>query len=386
VGDIGYDLAVKIRRVSCVSCGVMVLFALLALALTSPQDAGPVVRPLAVVETTPVPHDGDSADDPAVWIHPSDPGKSLVLGTDKHGGLITYEMDGRQLQVVSDGARPDNVDVVYDFPTGGGGHADLAIAGCRDSKAPGLKVWRIDAETRRLSDVTAGGIIPVFGHTEPYGSCVYHSRKSGTFYAFVNNKNGGQEQYELTAAPGDKVSGTKVREFKLESITEGTVCDDEAGALYVAEERVGIWRFSAEPDGGGGGGGAGAGAGKLVARVGEHGLAADVEGLTLYCAAGGKGYLIASSQGNSTFKVYARDGDNAFVCTIDPRGGAIDDVSDTDGIAVTNRPTSASFPKGFLVVQDGSKKGGRQNFKLYRWEDIAGERLIVDPAWDPRGR
>ncbi|MDB5320300.1 MAG: phy [Phycisphaerales bacterium] len=358
----------------------MVVFGLLAFALAaprgSPADGGPVVTPLAIVETTPVPHEGDSADDPAIWVHPTDPGKSLILGTDKQGGLISYGMDGRQVQIVSDGARPNNVDVVYDFPLGAG-RADLAVAGCRDSKSLGLKVWRIDAETRRLGDVTAGGFIPVFGHSEPYGSCVYHSRKSGKFYAFVNNKNGAQEQYELTAA-GDTIAGTKVRAFKLKSITEGTVCDDEAGALYVAEERVGIWRFSAEPDGGS--------AGKLIAKVGEHGLAADVEGLTLYCAAGGKGYLIASSQGNNTFKVYAREGDNGFVCTIDPRGGAIDDVSDTDGIAVTNRPTSTAFPKGFLIVQDGSKKGGHQNFKLYRWEDIAGDRLWIDTSEDPRRR
>lgn len=115
-----------------------------------------------------------------------------------------------------------------------------------------------------------------------------------------------------------------------------------------------------------------------MARAGRHGLTADVEGLTLYCAGGGKGYLIASSQGSDTFNVYAREGDNRYVLTIDPKAGRIDDVSDTDGIAVTNRPTSRQFPAGVLVVQDGHNTGGNQNFKLYDWRDIAGKWLLVD--------
>jgi 3-phytase len=350
----------------------------LALAAARAVDDGPepVVRPAAVAQTAPVPHGGDSADDPAVWLHPTDAPRSLILGTDKNGGLISYDLDGRQLQVASDGARPNNVDVIYDFPLGGV-KADLAVADCRGAGSVGLKVWRIDPATRGLADVTAGGAIPVFGGGEPYGTGVYRSRKTGKFYVFVNDKLGRPEQYKLTDAGGGTVTATKVRSFKVASTTEGCVADDEFGFVYVAEEAVGIWKFPAEPDGGD--------KGTLIARVGAHGLAADVEGLTLYCAAGGKGYLIASSQGTNTFKVYAREGDNAFVCTIDPKpGGDIDDVSDTDGIAVTNRPTSAKFPQGFLIVQDGSNRGGNQNFKLYRWEDIAGANLIVDTKCDPR--
>lgn len=339
------------------------------------KDAEPVVRPLAVLQTTPVPHGGDSADDPAIWIHPAEPEKSLVLGTDKNGGLIVYGMDGHPLQTVSGGCRPDNVDVLYGFPLGGK-KVDLALAGCRAVGSLGLKVWRIDADTRRLSDVTAGGSIAVFGHTEPYGTGVYHSAKTGKFYAFVNNKHGHQEQYELQADESGQIAGRRVRAFRVASMTEGCVCDDEAGFVYIAEERRGIWKFPAEPDGGD--------KGTLIAKVGEHGLHADVEGLTLYCAAGGKGYLIASSQGNNTFKVYTREGENTFVCTIDPKEGAIDDVSDTDGIAVTNQPTSPMFSRGLFIVQDGSNKGGKQNFKMYRWEDIAGDRLIIDSGQAPK--
>lgn len=40
-------------------------------------------------------------------------------------------------------------------------------------------------------------------------------------------------------------------------------------------------------------------------------------------------------------------------------------MNETDGIDVTNRPTSPQFPKGFFIVQDGGNAGGNQNFKLY---------------------
>src|SRR5439155_23625819 len=56
----------------------------------------------------------------------------------------------------------------------------------------------------------------------------------------------------------------------------------------------------------------------------------------------------------------------------------------TDGIAVTNRPLSSRFPYGLFVAQDGHNAPLNQNFKLYGWEDIAGQRLLVDTHWSPR--
>ncbi len=335
------------------------------------------MTPEAKAQTEPVPNGGDAADDPAIWLHPTDPAKSLIIGTDKRGGLHVYDMEGKDLQLVSDGCRPDNVDVLQGFRLGDR-VVDLAVASVRAPKSAGVKVWRIDPATRRLTDVTAGGALPVFGGAEPYGVCSYRSAKTGKGYFFVNDKAGRIEQHELRDAGAGKVKAVKVRQLKLGSVTEGCVADDELGWVYFAEEAVGIWRFAAEPDGGV--------EAKRVAKVGEHGLTADVEGLTLYCASGGKGYLIASSQGSNTFLVYTRQDNNRYLLTIDPKAGRIDDVSDTDGIAVTNRPTSGQFPAGFLIVQDGSNAGGKQNFKLYDWRDIARERLLIDTKPAPRGR
>src|SRR5262245_7823163 len=77
------------------------------------------VQPEARAQTAPVPHKKDAADDPAIWIHPQNPDLSLILGTDKQGGLHAYNMDGTPHAMVSDGSKPNNVDLIYNFKLGG---------------------------------------------------------------------------------------------------------------------------------------------------------------------------------------------------------------------------------------------------------------------------
>jgi 3-phytase len=341
-----------------------------AFAIASPaRDDAPRATPKAILETEPVPSQGDAADDPAIWIHPRDPRQSLVLGTDKKGGLNVFDLEGRRIQLVSDSSRPNNVDVLYGFPLEGR-TVDLVVAGTRSRSRPGIAFWQIDPDSRRLSEVGAVPAFNVFDGAEPYGSCVYKSPRDHAFYVFVTSKDGAVEQYRLDADGRASIQATRVRTLRVDSTAEGCVADFDLGRLYVAEEDVGIWGFGAEPDSGT--------SRTLVARVGEHGLAADVEGLTIYYASGSKGYLIASSQGSNTFQVYQRDGSNSFVLTIDPAAGSIGDIGESDGIDVTNVATSSRFPHGLFVCQDGRARNGRQNFKFFSWKDIAGDRLIVD--------
>ena len=69
---------------------------------------------VATLETEPVPSSGDAADDPAIWIHPTDPLLSTILGTDKLLGLAVYDLSGQQIQFIPDG-NLNNVDLRYDF-------------------------------------------------------------------------------------------------------------------------------------------------------------------------------------------------------------------------------------------------------------------------------
>ena len=47
-------------------------------------------------------------------------------------------------------------------------------------------------------------------------------------------------------------------------------------------------------------------------EIGTH-LTADVEGLTIYYSGDSTGYLIASSQGDNTYAVYKREGENSYI-------------------------------------------------------------------------
>ena len=342
----------------------MVLVTLLAVhGVAAPSAAAGGGTVTATVETQPVGHSGDAADDPAVWVHPTDPARSAIIGTDKQGGLYVYDMAGTQLQYLPAGA-VNNVDVRSVADAGrafllGGQPISLVVTGNRTSNSIGI--YSMDAGTRQLQDVSARSIQP--GITI-YGSCLYRSAASGMFYAFVTSKAGQVEQWELTDNGAGKIDASLVRSFTLASQTEGCVADDELGNLYIGEEAVGIWKFGAEPSSGT--------TGSLVARVSPAGpLVGQVEGLTLTYGPGGTGYLIAVSQSTSTYVVYTRDRANSLVTSFTIAGnGGIDGTQLTDGIDVSTTPLGPGFASGVFVAQDG-ENDGHQNFKLVPYEQIS---------------
>lgn len=343
------------------------------------DEHGLVLRPVAVASTEPVETEGDAADDAAVYVHPYAPERSLILGTNKKAGLLVFDLSGRRMQSVSETSRPNNVDVMYAVPDGRGGRFDLAVAGAREEGRLGLRYWRIDPFSGRLTDVTHGEVDVVLGGDEPYGSCAYRSARDDRRYVFVNGKSGRIEQRELVVHPDGTVSSVLRRVLALPSQVEGMVADDELGLLYVAEEAVGVWRFEAEPRGGE--------AGTLVARVGEHGLTADVEGLTIYRGAGGSGFLIVSSQGSNDFKVYDRRPPHRFLATLRPTPTErFPAPRDTDGVVAESAPLGTRFPRGVLVVQDGAEPPRTQDFKIYDWADLAGGLPPLRQATSPRLR
>ncbi|HEX6398480.1 MAG TPA: phytase, partial [Steroidobacteraceae bacterium] len=274
-----------------------------ALKLKSATGSEPrkVPSPKAVVvvpdvETVPVEDFGDAADDIAIWAHPKDPNLGLVIGTNKKRGLDVYDLKGKRIQVLEDG-RVNNVDLREGFRLDG---RDVALVAVSNRTYKSLGLYRVDAQARRLINV-AEGVIEV-GLGDPYGLCMYRSAKSGETYVFVNDSDGRFKQFKLLAT-ANKVRAELVREFALESQTEGCVADDANGALYLGEEDVGLWRYSAEPDGGT--------ARTSIDTTAEGGhLTADVEGMGLYLQADGKGWLVVSSQGSNDYAVYRREGAN----------------------------------------------------------------------------
>ncbi|UKK83137.1 phytase [Sphingopyxis sp. BSN-002] len=330
-----------------------------------PAVPAPETMPLArpTVETTPVETGGDAADDPAIWINPADPAQSVVIGTQKQSGLYVYDLEGKVLQFLPDG-RMNNVDLRNGFRLGG---RDVTLVTASNRTTKGISIYALDPATRKLTDVADG--LQDTGLKDPYGLCMYRSAKTKKTYVFVNQTDGKMRQWELVATPAGKVRAKLMRDLPFATQVEGCVADDETGMLYTGEEDVGIWREGAEPRGGP--------ARTMLAKVTDNpALKDDMEGIGLFAMDGGKGYLVVSSQGNDSYAVFRREGDNAYVGSF--RIGAdmaagIDGVSETDGLDVSSMAAGPNFPHGLMVAQDGRNVSPpeHQNFKLVPWERVA---------------
>ena len=329
----------------------------------------------AVLETEPVDASDDTADDPCVWVHPTDPSLSIIIGTDKdeHSpGLRVYDLSGSQIYE-TEKEKANNVDIRYGMQLGGE-QVDIVTAGLRVSNS--LGIYKVNSENRSLDPVSARQIILGI---EVYGSCMYKDVKTNTIYVIVNDKEGNAEQYRLFDNGSGSVDASLVRTLKLPGQLEGCVADDILGYIYIGEEEHGIWKFDADPDG--------SINGILIDSIGPH-LAADVEGLTIYYSGDSAGYLIASSQGDNSYAVYSREGENNFIGRFSIVDGQnIDGTSGTDGIDVCNMNLGGKFSSGIFVAQDDINDNGNQNFKIVLWNHISSTfvpHLSINNTWDLR--
>lgn len=314
----------------------------------------PVVGIASQVETVPVASSGDAADDPANWVHPTNPRLSTVIGNDKGGALEVYDLSGARLQrIAAGGAFFGNVDVRGNLVAVGGN---------------GIRVFSVNPSTRVLVPATelATGI-----KTSGEGLCLYDPGSVGVgggLYAFTITRDKGRvREYALTDEDGDgKLTGEIVRDFTLGSEAEGCVANDATGDLFISEEDVAVWRY-----------GAGPAAGTSRTRVAAVGgvLPADAEGLAL---AGG--LLLVSAQNvaaplQNVISVYRSSAPYGHVGRVRVVAGASsDDCDRTDGIAAYTGNLGPAFPDGLLVCQDGSNDApgtnGRQNFKFASLEPV----------------
>jgi 3-phytase len=339
---------------------------LLAAACSTP-DSDPAIK--HVLETAPVAEDPD---DPAIWIHPSDPGRSLILGTNKTpapgGALVVFGMDGKARQTVSGIDRPNNVDVEYGLlldshPT------DIAVLTERLQRR--LRVFRIAADGSGLTDI---GGPPVFEGQQgeqaaPMGVALYRRPRDGAIFAIVGRKEGPRQgylwQYRLEDDGTGKVKATKVRGFGAfsgDGEIEAIAVDDALGYVYYADEGDGIHKWHADPDH--------PDAARELAHFGRTGFREDREGIAIYARADGTGYIVCTDQidGNSRYLLFRREGapgnphDHDEVVKV-VAGGA----DSTDGIEVTSASLGPRFPNGALIAMNA----GARNFLIYSWGDIA---------------
>ena len=308
-------------------------------------------------------------DDPAIWMHPSDPSKSLVIGTDKDslGALYVFNLEGKVIDsLVRKGIqRPNNVDVGYGLALADG-LTDFAVTGERLTSR--LRFFSLpDMQELNL------GRFEIFQGEEGseyrdlMGVALYKSPKTGKQYVIAGRKNGPTDgtylwQYEITAA-ADDIQLELVRKFGQYSgkkEIEAIAVDAALGYIYYSDEGVGVRKYAAEPDMGN----------EELALFATEGFADDHEGISIYEVDDSSGYLLVSDQQANLFHVFPREGspENPHAHPLITK--ILLSTNQSDGSEVSSRSFGPKFPRGIFIAMSDNK-----TFHFYRWEDVAGKQL-----------
>jgi len=326
-----------------------------------------IIKPLYTTE--PVEFD---TDDPAIWVNKQDPSQSLVIGTDKdeNGGLYVYDLKGKIIKdkVVKGIKRPNNVDIAYGLKLGG---KSVDIAVLTERMTHKIRIYSLPD----MKPLDNGGIEVYVGETnEMYrdlmGTALY-TTPTGQIHAIVGRKTGPTNgtylwQYLLEDNGQGKVKATVVRKFGNYSgkkEIEAIAVDNELGYIYYSDEQFGVRKYYADPVKGN----------KELALFAKEGYTEDHEGISIYKTSDTTGYILVSDQSANQFKVYSREGgknpnDHPLITSIRTS------TNQSDGSDIVSVPLNGDFKHGLFVAMSDNK-----TFQFYRWEDLAGTKLKVNP-------
>lgn len=348
----------------------IIMIAIIGITCTSnnQNDNAAMGKLIPIVITQPATHD---TDDPAIWIHPTDPSQSLVIGTDKDvdGALYVYDLEGRIVEekVVRNLKRPNNVDVEYGLILNGN-PVDIAVTTERYENR--IRIFSVPD----MKAVDKGGI-PVFeGETQrdPMGIALYKRPSDGAIFAIVGRKEGPTDgnylwQYLLEDDGSGNVKATKIREFGIwsgQKEIEAIAVDDRLGYVYYSDEGVGVRKYFADPDN--------KRAAQELTLFGNEGFTQDHEGICIYEVDDSTGYILVSDQQANEFHIFTREGDSG-----NPHAHQLVKIikvstNESDGSEVTSLALNEKFPQGLFVAMSDNK-----TFHYYSWVDIAGSDLKV---------
>lgn len=329
------------------------------------EPAANAIKPRVITE--PTRHD---TDDPALWINPQDPAKSLIVGTDKDtdGALYVFDLDGKIVNRVGDLKRPNNVDIAYGFKFRGQ-PIDIAVTTEREMQR--LRIFRLPD----MACIDQGDLIVFDGdqHRSPMGIALYRRSHDGAMFAFVSGKSGPAVgyigQYLLTDDETGKLTIKLVRQFGAYSgkkEIEAIAVDAELGYVYYSDEQYGVRKYQADPDA--------PDADEELALFGTSGFAGDHEGISIYKINDGTGYILVSDQQANQFRIYKREGEpgqphvHPLVKTVPVS------AIESDGSEITSTVLDPRFPSGLFIAMSNGRV-----FHYYSWDDLAGTDLKKAP-------
>lgn len=329
-----------------------------ALSISCSDKLAPVkpnaLKPIAITE--PAPHD---TDDPAIWIHPTDASKSLIIGTDKdtEGGLYVYNLEGKIVNKVLGIKRPNNVDIAYGLMINGK-KTDIAVTTEREMNS--IRIFSLPD----MKPLDNGGI-PVFeGEVErdPMGVSLYTRPSDKAIFAIVGRKTGPTAtylwQYKLTDNSGI-VKAELVRKFGKFSgkkEIEAIAVDNELGYVYCSDEQSGMRKYVADPD---------AKNNNELAFFGQNDFKDDNEGIAIYKKTATTGYILVSNQQDNTFNVYPREGANGNPNEYPLLAVIPTSTVECDGADVTNVNLNSQYKNGMFVAMSNG-----MTFHFYDWNQI----------------
>ncbi|UAB79724.1 phytase [Erythrobacter sp. SCSIO 43205] len=322
---------------------------MVAACATVPIYGDPAVSVSATAQTEPVgTANEDAADDPAIWRNKSDPAASLIVATDKKAGLYVYDLEGNVRSFLRAGLL-NNVDLI----TLDDGMVLVAASDRGDPVNAKILLASLDTTTGTLSEITRVDA----GQGEAYGFCMGETLEDGSVTMYSPIKDG-RIALNIVKRDADGWSSETNTFASVPTQPEGCVFDPRTRSLYVGEEVAGIWRFDVDT-----------GEGDLVAAVDNKTLVADVEGLALAPEGKDGGYLVASSQGDNAYAVYALP-DMKAVGRFRIGESAVGSAEETDGIELALGDFGPAYPNGLFVAQDGDNRPEAQNFKMVSWQSI----------------
>ena len=312
------------------------------------------------VVTQPTPHD---TDDPAIWIHPKDASKSIIIGTDKDtdGALYAYDLDGKIIKKSIVLKRPNNVDIAYGILINGK-KTDIAVTTERETNK--LRIFSLPD----LTPIDNGGIDVFTGEAlrDPMGISLYTRKKDNAIFAMVGRKTGPDGtylwQYLLSDNGNGAVKGEVVRKFGSFSgkkEIEAIAVDNELGYIYYCDEQFGVKKYLADPE---------AKNDNELALFGQKDFKADNEGIAIYKTGEKTGYILISNQQANTFMVYAREGSGGNPHNHTLLAEIPTSTIECDGADVTNVNLGPKYPNGLFVAMSNG-----MTFHYYDWNQIQTE-------------
>ncbi len=337
----------------------IILLTFLTLLVSCKNSLAPVAKDALkpFITTQPTPHD---TDDPALWIHPTDPTKSLVVGTDKEigGGIYLYDLQGKIVNSVTNLDRPNNVDVAYGILLNGK-PTDIAVF--TERKKNKIRVFSLPD----LKPIDNGGIDVFENETDkdPMGIALYTRPTDNQIFAIVGRKFGPSGtylwQYQLQDSGTGAVSAKVVRKFgtfSQKKEIEAIAVDNELGFVYYSDEQAGIRKYYADPA---------KNDNNELAFFGQKDYKSDNEGIAIYKNSDTTGYLLVSNQQANKFVVYKREGDNNNVHNHKKIAEFPVAAIECDGADATAVSLNTDFKDGMLVTMSNGMV-----FHYYKWSDV----------------